>query len=121
MQGIHPARDQADMGRAALVGQSFPSREEGEGSSRKPDEIMEKLEVIEEAFSRLVRPGHNQPRPMSQFSQLGMQERGEGKPGGGAVQAGDRGTACSASECLGNRNEPLGRCMAVDSIGQCSG
>jgi hypothetical protein len=85
MQGPHPARDQADMGRAALVGQSFPSREEGERSSGKPDEIVEKLEIIEEAFSRLVRPGDDQPRPMSQFSQLGMQESGEGKPGGGAM------------------------------------
>ena len=89
MQGIHPARDQTDMGRAALVGKGFPSREEGKGSSGKPDKIVEKLEVIEEAFSRLVRPGDDQPRTMSQFSQLGMQECGEGKPGSGAVQAGE--------------------------------
>ena len=97
MQGIHPARDQTDMGRAALVWQGFPSREQGEGGRRKADEIMEKVQVIKEAFSRLVRPGNDQPRSIPQFAQLRMQERGKGKPGGGAVQAGDRRTACSAS------------------------
>ena len=97
MQGIHPAGDQTDMRRAALVRQGFPSREQGEGGRRKADEIMEKVQVIKEAFSRLVRPGHDQPRPISQFAQLGMQERGEGESGGGAVQAGDRRTTCSAS------------------------
>jgi hypothetical protein len=85
MQGIHPAGDQTDMGRAALVWQGFPSWEQGEGSRRKADEIMEKVQVIKEAFSRLVRPGDDQPRSISQFSQLRMQERGEGKPSGGAV------------------------------------
>jgi hypothetical protein len=89
MQGIHPARDQTDMGRAALERQGFPSWEQGEGSRRKTDEIMEKVQVIKKAFSRLIRPGHDQPRPISQFAQLGMQERGKGKSGGGAVQAGE--------------------------------
>ena len=96
------------MGRAVLVWQGFPSREQGEGSRRKPDEIMEKVQVIKEAFSRLVRPGNDQPRPISQFSQLGMQERGEGKSGGGAMQAGDCWTACLARQRRSDRNEPLG-------------
>jgi hypothetical protein len=77
------------MGRAALVRQSFPSREQGEGSRWKADEIMEKVQVIKEAFSRLIRSGHDQPRPISQFPQLGMQERREGKSGSGPMQAGD--------------------------------
>jgi hypothetical protein len=108
MQGIHTVCDQTDMGRAALVWQSFPSREQGEESGRKTDEIMEKAQVIKEAFSRLVRPGDDQPRSISQFSQQGMQERGEGKSGGGAMQAGDCGTACLARQCRSDRNEPLG-------------
>src|SRR5678815_3876761 len=90
MQGIHPACDQTDMGRAALVGEGFPSREQGEGNSRKADEIVEKLQVIEESFSRLVRSSDDKPGPIAQFSQLWMQECGEGKPAGGALQGGDR-------------------------------
>ena len=89
MQSVHPTGDQTDMGRAALVGQRFPSREQGEGGRRKADEIMKKVQVIKEAFSRLIRPGHDQPRPISQFPQLRMQERSEGKSGSGAMQAGD--------------------------------
>jgi hypothetical protein len=46
---------------------------------------MEKKQVIKEAFSRLVRPGDDQPRSISQLAQLRMQKHGEGKPGGGAV------------------------------------
>ena len=85
MQGIHPARNQADMGGAAFVRQGFPSRKQGEGRRRKADEIVEKVQIIEEAFSRLIRPSDDQPRSIPQFAQLGMQECGEGKPGGGAV------------------------------------
>jgi hypothetical protein len=59
MQGIHPACDQTDVGRAAFVGEGFPSREEGEGRCRKADEVMEKVQVIEEAFRRLVRPRYD--------------------------------------------------------------
>ena len=61
MQGIHPARDQTDMGRAALVGEGFPSRKEGEGSGREADEFVEKAQVVVESFSRLVRPCDDQP------------------------------------------------------------
>jgi hypothetical protein len=46
---------------------------------------MEKMEVIKEAFSRLVGPGNDQPRSISHGAYLRMQECGEGKPGGGAV------------------------------------
>jgi len=97
MEGIHPTRDQTDMGRATLIWQGFPSREQGEGNRWKADEIMEEVQVIEEAFSRFVRAGDDQPRSIPQFARLRMQERGEGEPGGGAVQAGNSGTACSAS------------------------
>jgi len=65
MQGIHSTGDQPDMGRAALVRQRFPSWKQGEGGSRKADEIMKKVQVIKEAFSRLIRPGYDQPRPIS--------------------------------------------------------
>jgi hypothetical protein len=57
---------------------------------------MEKLQIIEEAFRRLIRSSDDEPGPIAQFLQSGMQERGESKPGGGTMQAGDRGTACSA-------------------------
>ena len=109
MQGIHPARDQTDMGRGALVGQGFPSREQGEGRSRKADEVVEKMQVVEETFSRFVRSGDDQPGAISQFARLRMQERGEGKPASGAMQAGDRRTACAPFQSRGDRNEPL-RC-----------
>jgi 7-alpha-hydroxysteroid dehydrogenase len=59
-------------------------------------------------LSRLVRPGNDQPRSIPQCARLRMQERGEGKPGGGTVQAGDRGTACLVCQCRGDRNVPLG-------------
>jgi hypothetical protein len=85
MQGIHPMCDQTDMGRAAFVWQGFPPGKQGEGSSRKADEAMEKMEVIKEAFSRLVGPGDDQPRTIRRGTYLRMQECGEGKPGGGAV------------------------------------
>jgi hypothetical protein len=58
---------------------------------------MEEVQVIEEAFRRLVRVRDDQPRSIAQFAQLRMQERGEGEPAGGAVQASNSGTACSAS------------------------
>jgi hypothetical protein len=85
MQGIHPARDQTDVGRAAFVRQGFPSGKQGEGSSRKADEAMEKIQVVKEAFSGLVGPGDDQPRSISPGAYLRMQKCGEGKPGGGAV------------------------------------
>ena len=69
---------------------------------------MEKMQVVKEAFSRLVRPSDDEPRSMSQFPQLGVQEGGEGKTGSGAMQAGYGGTACSIPERRGDRNEPLG-------------
>jgi hypothetical protein len=72
MQGIHPARDQTDMGSATLVWQGFPSREQGEANRWKTDEIMEKVKVIIEALSRLVRPCDDQPRSIPQFAQLRM-------------------------------------------------
>lgn len=109
-QRIHPARDQTDMGRAALVGEGFPSREEGRGRGRDAGQIMEKVEVVEEAFSRLVRRGDDQPRSFAQFPRLRMEKRGEGESGGGAAQAGDRGATYLACQCRGDRNEPLGRC-----------
>jgi hypothetical protein len=108
MQGVHPTRDKTDMGRAALVRQGFPSREQGEGGSRNAGEVMEKMQVVEEAFSRFIRPSDDQPRPMPQFPQLGMQEGGEGKTGSRTIQAGHRGTACFTPKRCGDRNEPLG-------------
>jgi len=66
MQGIHPTRDQTDVRCAALIGKGFPSREEGERVRRKTDEVMEKVQIIEEAFRRLVRPSHDQPRSIPQ-------------------------------------------------------
>jgi hypothetical protein len=93
MQGVHPTRDETDMGRAALVRQGFPSREQGKGGSRNPGEVMEKMQVVKKAFSRLIRPSDDQPRSMPQFPQLGMQEGGEGKTGSGAMQAGHAGAA----------------------------
>ncbi len=108
MQGIHPAGDQTDMRRAPLVWQGFPSREQGEGSRRKADEIMEKVQVIKEAFRRLVRTRDDQPRTIPQFAQLRMPERGEGEPGGGAVDTSDRGTARVAYQSRGDRSKPLG-------------
>jgi hypothetical protein len=50
---------------------------------------MEKVQVIKEAFSRFIRPGHDHPRAISQFSQLGVQEHGESQSGGGAMQPGE--------------------------------
>jgi hypothetical protein len=61
MQRIHPARDQTDMGRAAFVGEGFPSWEESEGRRWDADEIMEKVQIIVESFSQLVRRGDHQP------------------------------------------------------------
>src|SRR5262249_49576246 len=83
MQGIHPTCDQTDMGRAALVWQGFPSGKQGERSRRKADETMEEVQIVKEAFSRLVRPGDDQPRSIPQCVCLSMEERGQGKPGGG--------------------------------------
>jgi len=73
------------MGRAAFVWQGFPSGKQDERSGRKADQAMEKMEVIKETFSRLVRPGDDQPRTIPQCAYLRMQECGEGKPGGGAM------------------------------------
>jgi hypothetical protein len=97
------------MGGAALVRQSFPSREQGEGSCRKADEVMEKVQVVEEAFRRLVRPGHDQPRSIPQCARLRMQERSESKPSGGAVQARETRTPSVAGQCGCDRRKPL-RC-----------
>jgi hypothetical protein len=46
---------------------------------------MEKVQVIKEAFSRLVRPGDDHPGSIPQFAPLRMKKRGEGKSGGGTV------------------------------------
>jgi hypothetical protein len=46
---------------------------------------MEKMQVIKEAFSRLVGLGDDQPRTIPHGASLSMEECGEGKPGGGAV------------------------------------
>jgi hypothetical protein len=69
---------------------------------------MEKVQVIKEAFRRLVRTRDDQPRTIPEFAQLRMPERGKGEPGGGTVDTGDRGTASLARQSRGDRSKPLG-------------
>lgn len=79
------------------------------------------MQIVEEPFGRFIRSRDDQPGPVAQVARLRLHERGEGEAGRGAVQAGDRGTACLGSQCRGDRREPLGCCRGMDSIGHCYG